>query len=61
MGLRSPDPVLEMLRRHESRNITFMEPEAGWPIIWQRACISGVGWSGIERPLRSCKNGLTKV
>ena len=37
MGLRSPDPVLEMLRRHESRNITFMEPEAGWPIIWQRA------------------------
>lgn len=29
--------VLEMLKRHESRNVTFVDPEGGWPIVWQRA------------------------
>ena len=29
--------TLGMLRRHESRNITFLDPGAGWPIVWRRA------------------------
>jgi 4-aminobutyrate aminotransferase-like enzyme len=29
--------VLELLRRYESPNVTFIEPEAGWPIVWERA------------------------
>ena len=37
MSTRTKDATLEMLRRHESRNITFVEPDAGWPIVWKRA------------------------
>lgn len=29
--------ILDLLRRFESRNITFMEPDGSWPIIWDRA------------------------
>ena len=29
--------TLQTLRDHESRNITFIDPEGGWPIVWQRA------------------------
>lgn len=29
--------TLDLLRRYESRNVTFMEPDGSWPIIWQRA------------------------
>jgi len=29
--------VLATLRRYESRNITFMEPDGSWPIVWKRA------------------------
>lgn len=29
--------TLEWLRRHESRNITFMAPDGSWPIVWERA------------------------
>ncbi len=29
--------VLEQLRDYESRNITFMEPDGSWPIVWERA------------------------
>ncbi len=29
--------TLDLLRRHESRNVTFMEPDGSWPIVWQRA------------------------
>ncbi len=29
--------VLDLLRAHESRNVTFMEPDGSWPIVWQRA------------------------
>src|ERR1041385_7688295 len=29
--------TLELLRRYESRNITFLDPEGGWPIVWERA------------------------
>ncbi len=29
--------VLQQLREYESRNITYMEPAGGWPIVWERA------------------------
>src|SRR5262245_9454153 len=29
--------VLDLLRRHESRNVTFMEDDGSWPIVWERA------------------------
>ena len=29
--------VLELLRRHESRNVTFIERDGSWPIVWERA------------------------
>lgn len=29
--------VLEQLRRYESRNITFLDPDGTWPIVWKRA------------------------
>src|ERR1035441_10124067 len=32
--------TLRLLRAYESRNITFMEADGSWPIVWERA--SGV-------------------
>lgn len=29
--------TLELLRDYESRNVTFMEPDGSWPIVWERA------------------------
>lgn len=29
--------VLELLRRYESRNVTFIERDGSWPIVWERA------------------------
>ena len=29
--------VLDQLRDYESRNITFMEPDGSWPVVWERA------------------------
>ena len=29
--------TLALLRRHESRNVTFMERDGSWPIVWERA------------------------
>ena len=29
--------VLQLLQRHESRNITFIDPDGTWPIVWERA------------------------
>ena len=29
--------VLAALRRHESRNITYLAGDGGWPIVWERA------------------------
>jgi 4-aminobutyrate aminotransferase-like enzyme len=29
--------TLDLLRRHESRNVTFLDPDATWPIVWERA------------------------
>jgi len=35
-----PKITLDLLRAYESRNVTFIEPDGSWPIIWERA--SGV-------------------
>jgi 4-aminobutyrate aminotransferase-like enzyme len=29
--------ILNQLRAHESRNVTFLNPAGGWPIVWERA------------------------
>lgn len=29
--------TLQLLRAHESRNVTFMEADGSWPIVWSRA------------------------
>ena len=29
--------TLALLRSHESRNVTFMEADGSWPIVWERA------------------------
>jgi 4-aminobutyrate aminotransferase-like enzyme len=29
--------TLELLRRYESRNVTFIDPDGSWPIVWKRA------------------------
>src|SRR5881396_2332083 len=29
--------VLELLKRYESRNVTFIEPDGSWPVVWKRA------------------------
>jgi 4-aminobutyrate aminotransferase-like enzyme len=29
--------ALRLLRRFESRNVTFLEPDGSWPIVWERA------------------------
>ena len=29
--------TLDLLRRYESRNVTFTEPDGSWPIVWARA------------------------
>ena len=33
----SSETVLEQLRKYESRNVTFLEPDGSWPIVWKRA------------------------
>jgi 4-aminobutyrate aminotransferase-like enzyme len=30
--------TLALLRSYESRNVTFMEADGSWPIVWDRAC-----------------------
>ena len=36
--------TLALLRAYESRNVTFIEPDGSWPIVWERApgCMSGM-------------------
>ncbi len=29
--------VLDRLRNYESRNVTFIEPDGSWPVVWERA------------------------
>ena len=31
------EAVLDLLRHYESRNITFLDPDGSWPIVWRRA------------------------
>ena len=31
------ETILQRLRDFESRNVTFMEPDGSWPIVWERA------------------------
>jgi 4-aminobutyrate aminotransferase-like enzyme len=35
--LRKSQKVLSLLRDYESRNVTFVDPSGGWPIVWERA------------------------
>ena len=37
MNNRNTRQVLDLLRDYESRNITFMEEDGSWPIVWARA------------------------
>jgi 4-aminobutyrate aminotransferase/(S)-3-amino-2-methylpropionate transaminase len=34
---RSTRSILELLARFESRNVTFLEDDGTWPIVWERA------------------------
>ena len=34
---RRSTSTLELLRRFESRNVTHIEPDGSWPIVWQKA------------------------
>jgi len=29
--------TLDLLHRYESRNVTFLDPDGSWPIVWERA------------------------
>src|SRR6188474_2985085 len=29
--------VIQLLRNYESRNVTFVERDGSWPIVWERA------------------------
>src|SRR5437660_10084935 len=31
------EQTLDLLRRYESRNVTFIEPDGSWPMVWKRA------------------------
>ena len=33
----STSQTLALLRAYESRNVTFIEPDGSWPIVWERA------------------------
>lgn len=35
--LHATRQVLDQLREFESRNVTFVEPDGSWPIVWDRA------------------------
>lgn len=34
---RKSQITLNLLRAYESRNVTFIEPDGSWPIVWERA------------------------
>ena len=34
---QSPTKVLRLLRDYESRNVTFIDPDGSWPIVWKKA------------------------
>src|SRR5258707_13687300 len=37
VGNSAAEQTLNLLRDYESRNVTFMEPDGSWPIVWDRA------------------------
>ena len=37
MPRAKPIPTLQLLRDYESRNITFIDPDGSWPIVWEQA------------------------
>ncbi|HEY2951282.1 MAG TPA: aspartate aminotransferase family protein [Verrucomicrobiae bacterium] len=37
MNTTNTTRILQQLRGYESRNVTFMEPDGSWPIVWERA------------------------
>ena len=43
--------TLDLLRAYESRNVTFIEPDGSWPIVWKRAKGVQVWDAGGERYL----------
>ena len=34
---KKANKTIDQLRRFESRNVTFIEPDGSWPIVWERA------------------------
>jgi 4-aminobutyrate aminotransferase-like enzyme len=34
---RKSSKTISLLREYESRNVTFIEPDGSWPIVWERA------------------------
>ena len=37
IGEKKVNKTITDLRRYESRNVTFIEPDGSWPIVWERA------------------------
>ena len=37
MNTTNATRILQQLRAYESRNVTFLEPDGSWPIVWDRA------------------------
>src|SRR6202167_6452302 len=35
--MNSAQKTLDLLRRYESRNVLYTEPDDSWPIVWERA------------------------
>ena len=29
--------VMDLLKNYESRNVTFVDPDGSWPVVWKRA------------------------
>src|SRR5437763_7148273 len=37
MRTMRPPQVLALLRAYESPNVTYLDPDGSWPIVWERA------------------------
>jgi 4-aminobutyrate aminotransferase-like enzyme len=35
--MKNTKPILDLLRDYESRNVTFIEADGSWPVVWERA------------------------
>ncbi|MCX7872450.1 MAG: aspartate aminotransferase family protein [Verrucomicrobiae bacterium] len=36
-SIKPSTKILELLKKYESRNIIFIDPDGSWPIVWERA------------------------